>query len=999
MPKEAGDTVDPSTSRTESKDPGAAEPGDETFLIVAIGASAGGLEAFSDLLKALPANTGMAYVYIQHLDPKHRSMLSEILSKSTAMPIGEAEDGTKIAPDHVYVIPPNANIAVFHDTLILMPRVESPKPHKPIDYFFGSLAEDHGPRAIGIVLSGTATDGSLGVKAIKEAGGITMAQDLDSAKYDGMPRSAVATGHVDLVLPPTGIAEELARISSHPYLARDLAKKEGLLAAEGETLRKIFAILRTATGVDFTEYKQSTIERRIARRMVLQRIEALESYLHYLQENAGEVENLFRDLLINVTSFFRNPEQFEALKGKVFPELAAGKTREKPLRIWVPGCSTGEEAYSIAIALLEFMEGSGQGLDVPTQIFATDVSEEYVGRARMGIFLESIADDVSPERLHRFFSRGEGTYEIKKHVRDLCVFARHDVTRDPPFSQMDLISIRNLLIYLGPVLQQRIIPLLHYALKPSGYLMLGTSESIGRFADLFSSADKQAKIYKKKTALTPVPVELTFAHRAWEPALPGAAAYPAAAVGSDPAREADNILLDRYAPLGIVVNEDMNIIYTRGSSDRLLELPAGRASLNIFKMAKGNLTYELRTLLKKAEKSGAAARKENVGLDYSGEAVAVNIEVIPIAGPYPEGRSYLILLEEVTGGGGRGKVEVEPEEVAPAGEEPDREEARMGELEGELTTAREYIQTTSEEHEAVIEELKSANEEIISANEELQSTNEELETAKEELQSSNEELTTLNEELAVRNSELRVVNDDLYNVLSSIDVPVIIIRGDLSVSRFTPPARQVFHIKPSDVGRSLNEVKPRVELPDLQEITLEVMETLLPRIMEVRDEEGRWYDLAVRPYKTADNRIDGVVMSFMDITALKQELDLLKDYYEPIIDTVREPLLILDADLRITSANRSFYRTFQVGREETEGRYIFDLGARQWDIPRLRQLLEEIIPANTSFDDYRVEHVFESLGKRTMLVNARRIERKAGAAPLILLAIEDVTERERNNKK
>jgi two-component system CheB/CheR fusion protein len=986
-------TGDSSRSDPTGRDPETEEQRGKPFPVVAIGASAGGLEAFSDLLKALPGNTGMAYVYIQHLDPSHKSMLSEILSKSTAMPIGEAEDGMKIEPDRVYVIPPNTNIAVFHGTLILMPRLGSPKPHRPIDYFFSSLAEDKKSRAIGVVLSGTATDGSQGIKAIKEAGGITLAQDFDSAKYDGMPRSAVATGYIDLVLPPARIAEELVRIGNHPYLVKDMAREESLLETEGETLTKIFAILRTSANVDFTDYKQSTIKRRIARRMVLHRIDTLESYLHYVQENTGEVENLFRDLLINVTSFFRNPEQFEALKEKVFPEIVAARTRDKPLRIWIPGCATGEEAYSIAITLLEFIEETGQGQDVPAQIFATDVSEEYVSRARMGIYLEKVADDVSPERLHRFFSRQEDKYEIRKYVRDMCVFARHDVTKDPPFSQMDLISIRNLLIYLGPVLQRRIIPMLHYALKPSGFMMLGTSESIGRFADLFSLADKQAKIYKKKVAISPVLVDFTSHNRAWDPTRHEIAAQPAVSTRSDPTQEADNIMLDRYAPLGVVVNEDMNIIYTRGSSDRFLELPIGRASLNVLKMARGNLEYELRTLIRRAEKGEMPARKENVELEYSGETAKVSMEVIPITGSYPEGRVYLILFEEIPGLTERGEKKAVPGEVKPEGKKKDSRQVRIEELERELTAAREYIRSTSEEHDAMVEELRSANEEIISANEELQSTNEELETAKEELQSSNEELTTLNEELAVRNSELREVNDDLSNVLSGIDIPVVIIRGDLSVSRYTPSAREIFHIKPSDVGRSIDEVKPRVKLPDLREITLEVMETLLPQTLEVEADGDRWYNLVIRPYKTVDNRIDGVVMEFMDTTVLKRELDLLIDYYEPIIDTVREPLVILDAGLRVTSANRSFYRTFQVNREETEGKYIFDLGGRQWDIPKLRELLEEIIPTNVSLDDYKVEHDFQSIGRKSMLLNARQIERKAGAAPLILLAIEDVTER------
>jgi two-component system, chemotaxis family, CheB/CheR fusion protein len=963
------------------------------FPIVAIGASAGGLEAFSELLKALPGNTGMAYIYVQHLDPKHKSMLSEILSKSTAMPIGEVEDGMVVEPDHVYVKPPNTEMGIFHGALFLMPRTEPPQQHKPIDYFLRSLAEDRKNLAIGIILSGTATDGSLGVKAIKEEGGITVAQDYETAKYDGMPRSAVATGYIDLVLPPLKIAEELANIGKHPYLARDLIKGEkALVAEEEETFRKIFAILRTSTGVDFTDYKQSTIKRRMARRMVLHRIQNPEDYLRFIQGEAGEVESLFRDLLITVTSFFRIPEQFDALKKTVFPEILAGKTRQRPVRIWVPGCATGEEAYSIALALQEFMEKEKARMpELNIQIFATDVSEENIAKARAGIYLESIADDVSPQRLQRFFNRREDGFEIKKYIRDTCIFAIHDITRDPPFSQIDLISCRNLLIYLGLVLQQRIMPLLHYALKPNGFLILGISESIGRFADLFGLVDSKNKIYSKKTTAVNLPLDFTFPNRAWEVAVPLAEEPLRVLPKADPIQEAKRIMLDRYAPLGVLVDEDMNILNIQGLSDNFLEIPEGRASLNIFKMARDNLEYELRALIQKSSKSRKPVRKEGIRLQRPKQVESLNIEIVPIASSCLEGGHFLILFEAAPKPAAPGKKKETPGKIKPSGEGKDTREVRIGALEGELAEAREYVRGTIEEHEAVVEELKAANEEIMSANEELQSTSEEMETAKEELQSSNEELTTLNEELGARNSELRLVNDDLLNVFSAIDIPVIITGGDLLVRRYTAPAQEIFHIKPSDIGRSLQEIKPKIDLPDLKEKALEVMQTLVTQKLEIEDDRGRWYALNMRPYRTTENKIDGVVISFADITAFKAELAYLRDYYEPVLDTVREPLIILDEQLRVVRANRSFYRVFQVSPEDTEGRRIYDLGDRQWNIPSLRKLLEEIIPENASFDDFEVEHDFKSIGKKTMLLNAKRIERKTGAEPLILLAIEDIT--------
>lgn len=962
------------------------------FPVVGIGASAGGLEAFSELLEALPDTTGMAYVYIQHLDPTHKSMLSDIFKKYTRMRIEEAEDGAAIEPDHVYIIPPNRDMVVFHGELLLVPREGASSPHKPIDYFFNSLAEDLREGAIGVVLSGTASDGSQGIKALKAQGGIVIAQEPSTAKYDGMPVSAISTGSVDLVLPPREIAGELVAISAHPYLARHRFEEgEALAKGDETTVGRIFSLLRNSTGVDFTYYKKATIMRRTARRMLLHRLDNLEDYYRYLQSDPEEVRRLFKDLLINVTSFFRNPEQFDALKLSVFADIIQGKTINNPVRVWVPGCSTGEEAYSMAIALLESLNDGGlTARDVPVRIFASDVDEESIIRARSGIYPESIATEVAAERLRAHFTRVEGGYQVKKHVRDLCIFARHDVTRDPPFSRMDLISCRNLLIYVSQVLQNKIVPFFHYALNPQGFLMLGVSESIGRHADLFGLVDKKNKIYVKKSSASIPLLDLEGEKYQPQDATALVKEHERRVPEADPVKAADDLLLSRFAPAGVVINEDLTIIHTRGETDPYFSLTPGAPSLNVIKMARRDLKPVLRTLIQGAKKGEFPLKRRGVAIKFQGLELGIDVEIFPIEGSYPEERYFLLVFKESSAAGGPGRGQAQPG-FEPGEETDDSRETRVEALETELTSFRELLESVSEDHEAAIEMLRASEEEIISANEELQSTNEELETAKEELQSSNEELTTLNEELGSRNLELSQANNDLVNVLSSIDIPIIILGNDLGMRRYTPAAQSIFHLQPLDIGRSIDEIKSKLDATDLTETILQVMQELVPRTIETRDNEGRWYDLTIRPYRTTDNVIDGAVISCVDTTLAKAEIELSREFYKPIVNTVRVPLLVLDSSFKLIFANRSFFETFMVTEEESLDRQLFDLGNHQWDIPPLRKLLEQVLPRDEVVEGYAVEHDFESIGHCVMLLNARRIERGEGREPFILLAIEDVT--------
>jgi two-component system, chemotaxis family, CheB/CheR fusion protein len=951
------------------------------FPVVGIGASAGGLEAFTQLLGELPPDTGMAFVLVQHLDPRHASMLSGLLAKKTEMPVAEVTDGMPVEPNRIYVIPPNTNMAILNGTLQLMPRTETRGRHMSVDYFFRSLAEDQGSRAVGVVLSGADSDGALGLQAIKAEGGITFAQEERTAKYDGMPRSAIATGAVDFILPPEEIAKELLKFSSHPYMRpRKRPKGAELLLKAEDGLKKIFVLLRAAHQIDFTGYKQTTIKRRIVRRMALHKIERLDDYVRYLQGSPTEVTALYDDLLINVTSFFRDPETFEALKARVFPQILKNRQPESPVRIWVTGCSTGEEAYSMAVCWLEFI--GGRAKNVPIQIFATDLNDKGIDKARAGIYPENISLDVSPERLRRYFVKVDGGYQVNKPVRDICVFARQNLIHDPPFSKLDLVCCRNVMIYMESVIQRKLIPIFHYALNPTGYLMLGNSETVGAFSDLFAQVDKKFKLYAKKSAL---------AH----PSLKFGPSDPELNNVSKPRKdeggkksqiekEADRIILDQYGPAGVLVKANLEILQFRGHTGFYLEPAPGAVSFDLLKMARPALLPDLRAAIHEAQRRKLPVRREGLRVKYNGQFRKVNLQVVPIPAPASEEGYLLIMFEEAISN------RTQPEPEPSRGKRLTKKRAgdsHVTKVEEELVAAREYLRSEITRHQATIDELNSANEEIQSSNEELQSINEEMETAKEELQATNEELGTVNDELQHRNNELSVINDDLLNLLNSINIPILMLDRDLRIRRFTSGARKTLNLIPSDVGRPIDDLKPRINVLSLVPLIMEVLDTLSVKEMEVQDLDGRWYVMRIYPYRTADDKIDGAVLTLIDIDEIKTS----RDYAEAIVETVREPLIVLDMNLRVRTANRAFYQIFQVAQEDTEGRLLYELGNNQWDIPQLRTLLEEILPKNNSFQGFKVEHDFPSIGKKVMLLNARRIVGTGDKPRMILLAIEETS--------
>ena len=935
--------------------------------IVGVGASAGGLEAFTELLTHLPDDTGMAFVLIQHLDPNHESHLTELLSKASKMPVSEVNGGTHVEANHVYVIPPRRNLSISDGVLHTTPRPDSGR-NMPIDDFLRALALDRRSQALGVVLSGNASDGTLGLQAIKAAGGVTFAQEVNSAKFDSMPRSAIAAGVVDFILPPAGIARELAAITRNSGSPIELRQAIG--SPGPPALAKILRLVRSATGVDFTHYKPTTLARRIKRRMTLRGFKNLEDYGRHLERNREEANALCEDCLITVTAFFREPALFEELKTNVFPAMVENRTDGDPIRIWVPGCATGEEAYSIAICLMEFLDQIEE--NVPFEIFATDISETAVAKARAGGYKDSEVANVSPQRLARFFVRSERGYQITKILRDVCVFARHNVAEDPPFSKLDLVSCCNMLIYLGVVLQRKVLSILHYALKPTGFLVVGPSESIGTLSESFHQVDKTHKIYCLRPAADKPAPRLSQGRRAEGRAdLPQKPAEGRA--GLDVLREADRLVLAGHGPPGAVIDDAMNIVQIRGRTAPYLELSPGEPSHNLLKLAREGLIAGLGKAIQTARESNAAAKEDGFRIEEKGQLTDVAIEVIPFRGAsLSEERYFLVLFEDV-----------EPKIGPPVAREPAIEEhGGSDRLRRELKATKEYLQSIVEDNASTLEELRAANEEA-------QAGNEELETAQEELESANEELNTLNEDLKISNAEFSKVNRDLTNLLESISIPLVMVGRDLRIRRFTRAMEPMLNLIPSDVGRSIIDLQPQMELPDLRRLLLDAMEGGNRKPRDIRDAHGRWYSLRVLPSVGTDGKIDGAVLMLIDIDAAKRGAD----FAEAIVETVREPLVILNQKLQVIKANKTFYETFQATPGETEGRLIYDLGNGQWNIPKLREFLENILPARSTFRDFEVTHDFEHVGRKVMLLNASEIFNPNAQARTILLAIEDVTDR------
>ena len=962
----------------------------EGFYTVGMGASAGGLEAFEAFFRNMPDNPGMAFVLVPHLDPNHTSILPQLVQKCTKMKVIHVEDGLKVLPNTVYIVPPNKNLAILHGALQLIEPTGGRAVRLPINYFFQSLAQDQREKAICIVLSGMGMDGALGLRAIKEDLGMAMVQTPETAKYESMPRSAIETGLVDYVLPAEKMGEHLIEYSKRAnYRVAPDFPKDGEVP---DAMQKIYVIIRAQTGHDFSLYKPSTVWRRIERRMDVHQLEHVSNYVRYLQENPREVETLFKELLIGVTRFFRDPEAFQILKEEILPEYLRDKPDNHSIRVWVPGCSSGEEAYSVAMIISECMEKLDQQFNA--QIFATDIDADAIAMARVGIYPKSITDDVNAARLERFFSKVDSTYRVKKGVREMLVFAPHDIIKDPPFTKLDLICCRNLLIYMDSVLQKKLLPLFHYSLKPQGILFLGPSETIAGSVDLFSALDRKWRIFTRRNSAAAGHTVLEF------PPMRSAEKAPAIHPwkgGETGIRElAEGFLIKSYAPPSVLINGKGDIQYIHGRTGKYLEPAQGEAKLNIFDMAREGLRGELSLAIRKAIARRQDVTCKGLRVRSNGDFQFVDLFVKTVMERGAPPGLLMVLFEDVGPAG-------EPTQAKTKGKSEKKPKKRLEAVERELQYTKESLHSTIEEMETVNEALTLTNEELQSTNEELQSANEELETSKEEQQSMNEELVTVNTELQVKMDELSRANNDMRNLLDATEIPTIFLDNELNIKRFTAHATKIVHLIQSDIGRPISHVGSNLKYGKLAEDAEEVLRKAALKELEVDDKNGRWFLMRILPYRTIDNVIDGVVVSFIDIhdrktsadkiDTLNQSLQDARDYAQAIIATLREALIVLDQDLKVISANQSFYRIFQVTPETTEGRFIYDLGNRQWDIPGLRELLERIVPANNVFEDYEVEHRFPDIGFKKMLLNARKITPEKTGRALILLAIEDVTEK------
>jgi two-component system CheB/CheR fusion protein len=871
------------------------------FPIVGVGSSAGGLEALEELFRDMPANTGMAFVVVSHLHPGHTSMLPELLGKTTRLPVVEASDGVDVRPDHVYVGPAGGHLAILNGTLHRM-ETNSKQVHLPIDYFLRSLATDQKEKAICIILSGTGTDGTLGLRAIKAELGMSMVQRVESAKYTGMPSSAIDTGLADFVLPPADMPKQLIAYVKGPYLAVPPVEKEE--PAVLEPIQKIFVLMRERIGHDFSGYKASTIRRRIERRMNLHQLKNPLAYVRYLQDNPHEIDILFKELLIGVTSFFRDGEAFESLARTMLPDLLKTRPDNYTLRVWVPGCASGEEVFSLAILLRECMESLKRRFDV--QIFGTDLDSEAIDIARNGQYPDGIAVDVSPQRLERFFGREGSSYRIRKDIREMTVFAVQNVIKDAPFTKLDLVSCRNLLIYLNADVQKRLLPVFHYSLKAGGLLFLGPSETVGNFTDLFEPIDKRWKIYRRRDTTPSIYPVLEFSAAPWRDHRERQVEAASGLKDTNIAGSVEKLLLTRYAPASVVINDRGDVLFFHGRTGAYLEPATGKPRLNIIDMAREGLQLELSAALRHAAGQTGDAVRKRVRVKTNGDFIEVNLGVSRINEPESLRGLLLVTFRPAP-------APVKPVKSGRRGS--GAESTQTAALERELQSTKESLQTTIEELETSNEELKSTNEELQSTNEELQSANEELETSKEEMQSLNEELSTVNAELQSKVDELSRSNDDMQNLLNSIDIATIFLDIQLKITRYTEQAKRLVNLIQTDVGRPLGDLVSNLVYGDLVADCREVLRTLVFKQTEVQTTEGHWYLLRIMPYRTAENIIDGLVLTFVDVNPVKQAERSLRRMSKVFTDSL-DPTIIVDLKGRIIDLNEEVVRSYGWARND-----------------------------------------------------------------------------------
>jgi len=946
------------------------------FPIVGIGMSAGGLEVATAFLNAMSTDGGMGFVIVQHLDPTRESMLVELLSRETGMPVVKVEDGMQVEPNRVHVIVP-AKTLLISDGILHLVEPEAPRGHRhPIDKFFSALAQDQKAKAIAIVLSGAGSNGTAGLADIKQAGGLCIAQDPDTAKFDSMPRHAIASTFVDLVLAPEAMPEALLRYASHSYVA---APRPGLEAEDapqksGTGVDDIIALLHARAGADFSLYKTNTLSRRIHRRMGLAQMEDLGQYLDLLAREPDEAAALVRDLLIHVTAFFRDAEAWEALDAEVITPIIEGAHPGQSIRVWVPACSTGEEVYTIAMLLLERSEAAGK--DIGIQVFGTDTAEHHLSEARKATFPGSMVESLSAARIERFFDKlDDDYYRIKPAVRERVIFAPQNVLKDPPYSRMDLVSCRNLLIYLTPPAQEKVLSLAHFALREGGYLFLGNAETVGQRDHMFECVSKPWRIYRRVGSGRSSMLDVA----QW-PIREG----PPRGVDAPPrlADVAIKSLAERFAPASVLIDSNYQVLHFHGPTEEFLTQPAGAPTFDLLSLAREGLRMTVRNAVHQAIETSKVVKLRAAIKGNPAKGVLLTASVVRGSG---DATLVLVSFARSDAAAAEAALHADPPMSAPGRD-----------IEEELRAAREEMRVTVEQYETTNEELTAANEEVTSINEELQATNEELESSKEELQSLNEELGAINAQLGHKISELDDVTDDLHNLLKGSDVATVVLDINLKIKWFSPPIQQLFGLLESDVGRPLADFTQRFAFDDLLAKARAAIEDLATSEDEVRAEDGRCLLLRVLPYRTQDGRVAGAVVTLVDITDLKakqSEISEARRYAEAIVETVRHPLMALSGDLRVRSANAAFFEMVGLSRDETVGRLIYELVDGQWNVPPLRELLEQLVPEHRRIDDYEINLGIPRCGSRTMLMNARCVTDSQSSGELVLLAIEDITER------
>lgn len=948
----------------------------DVFPVVGIGASAGGLEAFRKLLAALPTDTGIAFVVISHLDPTHESMMVDLLGRDTTMKVTQAAEGMAVERNRVYVIPPQAYLSV-RDGMLRLSQPQAPHGARlPFDFFLNSLAEAYRERAVCVVLSGTGADGSTGLRAVSENGGLVIAQDPAEAAYDGMPKSAIATGAVNLVLPVAQIPQALFRYAGHSYVIAGL----GAAPADehdDQSLNEIIELLRARTSRNFTHYRKATLLRRIRRRMAAAGIEQIASYIGKLREDGNEIELLAKDFLIHVTGFFRDTAAFEGLAKTAIAALVK-QADGQPIRVWVPGCSTGEEAYSLAML---FLEESPANRAVKLQIFASDISAEALDFARNGVYPEAITADVSAERLQRFFTRQDQGYRVSRELREPIVFTDHDLLADPPFSRIDLVSCRNLLIYLQPEEQRKVLSRFHFALRDGGYLFLGASETIGQLTQFFEPVSSTLRIFRDIGRGRPragtLSADLGERARSLWPRMTGRSDRPLPNL----AEIAQRSLLDIYAPATVVVDRDYRAVYFWGPTDRYLRVAVGEPSRDVLPMLREGLASRFRAAVRQATQQHAPASIGGMRVKRNGDFVSVSISARPLQRDGEE----LALVSFVD----------ELERTGVATVATPEEASRVAQLEQELDGTRKELESMIRELEVSNQEMSAINEEALSINEEFQSTNEELETSKEELQSLNEELTTTNNQLQETLERQRRTSDDLENILNSSDAATLFLDEDLRIRFFTPSTAPLFTLIASDVGRPLADLANPFTGLDLIADAHAVLANLATVRREVQSASGAWYTYRTSPYRTQDNRIEGVVISLSEISAIKaleEESQTARAYAEAIIDTVRDPLIVLDEAMQVVSAGRSFYSLFGASPSDTVGRPLPETDAHHLDVPALRAFLDGLKGGGGGADRCEIEIDLPPLGRRILVIGTEAVRDAGSGNGRTLVTLNDVTD-------